>query len=335
MVRPETILKELSKLWVDLGHEEQQGSADTVSGSGMLRACAMTLITIADDCAETENVGETVAMLMKEHPSRSVLIKLRATDEKLLDSRVFAQCWMPFGQRRQICCEQIEITTSMASLDDVPGVVLPLAVPDLPVILWNTCPRIFSSAAFPKIAAMSDKLIVDTGAYADPAEALSLLADEVGGERLIADLAWVRVTRWRETISQVFENRECMEALANFTEAHVEFGGLKPGTGALYLAGWLQSGLKRAGCSAEVKLVASEGPALAGVTLSGSGGCDVIIRSDKSGSVDVKAHKLETRTIFPEATDYLALQEELSITTRDAVFEAALPVAKMLSQPKQ
>jgi glucose-6-phosphate dehydrogenase assembly protein OpcA len=342
MVRPETILKELSKLWVDLGHEEQQGSADSAPGSGMLRACAMTLITIADDCAETENVGETVAMLMKEHPSRSVLIKLRATDDKLLDSRVFAQCWMPFGQRRQICCEQIEITTSIASLDDVPGVVLPLAVPDLPVILWNTCPRLFGTAAFPKIAAMSDKLIVDTGSYTDAAGALNLLSGalggEVGGERLIADLAWVRVTRWRETVSQVFENRECMEALPKFTEAHVEYGGARPETGALYLAGWLQNGLKRAGSSIQVQLTPREGPALSGVTLSGSGGCDVTIRSDKSGSVEVKAHKLESRTIFPEATDYLALQEELSITTRDSAFEAALPAAKTLAAalaPKQ
>ncbi len=332
MVRPETILKELSKLWVDLGHEEQQGNPDGAHGSGMLRACAMTLITIADDCAETENVGETVAMLMKEHPSRSVLIRLRATPEKLLDSRVFAQCWMPFGQRRQICCEQIEITTSLAALDDVPGVVLPLAVPDLPVLLWNTCPRLFGTAAFPKIAAMSDKLIVDTGTYTDAREALDLLSAQVGGERLIADLAWVRVTRWRETVSQVFENKECLTALAGYTEARVEFGSDKPGTGAIYLASWLQDGLKRAGNSVQVQLARRDGPDLSGVTFSGPGGCDVSIQSDKSGGVTVKAHKLESRTIFPKPTDYLSLQEELSITTRDAAFEAALPLAKQLAE---
>ena len=36
-----------------------------------------------------------------------------------LAARVFAQCWMPFGHRQQICCEQIEITASDASLPDL------------------------------------------------------------------------------------------------------------------------------------------------------------------------------------------------------------------------
>ena len=58
MVRPEKILKELSNLWVDLGHEEQQES-DT-AGAGVLRACSMTFVTIADESEDPSNLGETV-----------------------------------------------------------------------------------------------------------------------------------------------------------------------------------------------------------------------------------------------------------------------------------
>jgi glucose-6-phosphate dehydrogenase assembly protein OpcA len=331
MVRPEQVLKELSKLWVDLGHEDREGTADGTSGAGVLRACAMTLITILDESEDPSNVGETVAMLMKEHPSRSVLVRLRPTTEEFLESRVFAQCWMPFGQRRQICCEQIEITASMGSLDDIPGLVLPLAVPDLPVILWSRSPRLFETAAFPKIAAMCGKLIVDTGAFAEPAKALATLASHVVQDRLTADLAWSRITRWRETVSQVFENQDCLDALAKYTDASVEYGGAAPRTEVLYLAAWLQDGLSSAASSAKVKLVKADGPAVGGVTLSGSGSCDVTVKIDPSGGVEVKAGKLENRMIFPEATDYLALQEELSITTRDLSFEQALKTAKSCS----
>ena len=330
MVSPEKILKDLSKLWVDLGHEDHEGGPDSGSGEGVLRACAMTLITIDDETEDPANVGETVAMLMKEHPSRSVLIRLRASGEECLEARVFAQCWMPFGQRRQICCEQIEITASLASLDDIPGVVLPLTVPDLPIILWSRSPRLFETAAFPQIAAMAGKLIVDTGAFADPVSALNRLSAHVG-ERLTADLAWVRITRWRETLSQVFANPDCLGALAKYTEATIEYGGERPSTEAFYLGGWLQSGLARVGNQVKVNLRSVQGPPLGALTLSGAGQCDVSIRSDGDGGVEVKANRLDHRTVFPKPSDRLALLEELSITTRDVVFEAALQSAKSLS----
>ena len=62
---------------------------------------------------------------------------------------------MPFGHRRQICCEQIEITASDVSLPDVPAVVLPLAVADLPVMLWCRSARLFSLPAFATLAAIA------------------------------------------------------------------------------------------------------------------------------------------------------------------------------------
>jgi glucose-6-phosphate dehydrogenase assembly protein OpcA len=325
MVRPETILKELSKLWVDLGHEDQQDSV--AASSGVLRACAMTFITIADESEDPSNLGETVAMLMKEHPSRSVLIRLRPTGEELIESRVFAQCWMPFGQHRQICCEQIEITASLASLDDVPGVVLPLAVPDLPVILWSRSPRLFDLPAFPKITAMCDKLILDTGAFTYGVHAFDLLSTQLQGERLVADLAWSRITRWRETVSQVFVNQECLDALPSFTRVVVEYGTEKPKPEAMYLAAWLQNCLTAVDSKTRVDLVKSEGSTIVAITLSAGGTCDVSIRAVGEGAVEVTANRLSTKTYFPEPTDYLALLEELSITRRDAAFDAAVPVA--------
>jgi glucose-6-phosphate dehydrogenase assembly protein OpcA len=333
MVRPEKILKELSNLWVDLGHEEQQES-DT-AGAGVLRACSMTFVTIADESEDPSNLGETVAMLMKEHPSRSVLIRLRPCDDQVLESRVFAQCWMPFGQRRQICCEQIEITASLASLDDVPGVVLPLAVADLPVILWSRSPRLFDMPAFPRIAAMCDKLILDTDAFTSEQHAFDLLSAELKGERLVADLAWSRITRWRETVSQIFVNEECLNALPSLTRVVVEYGSAKPKPEAIYLAAWLQNCLSAVGSKTHVDLLHSEGPVISAVTLSAGGTCDVSIRSAGGGAVEVSANRLSTKSFFPEPSDYLALQEELSITRRDPAFDAAVPVASQYARQLQ
>lgn len=323
MVNPEQLLKELSKLWVDLGHEQQSGESDP--GGGVLRACAMTLLTIVDESEDPTNVGETVALLMREHPSRSVVIRLRESAEALLESRVFAQCWMPFGQRQQICCEQIEITASTASLQDVPAVVLPLTVPDLPVILWCRSPRVFDTSAFPTIANMSDKVILDTSAFADKERAHMLVA-AASADRRVADLAWSRITGWRETICQVFTNQICLAALPKFTHAAIRYGGLSGGAEARYLAAWLQAGLKHAGSTARVGCLGMEGTTMPVMEVLLSGGSEIRVSliSDDSGGIDVTAAGLTSHSSFPEVTDYAALREELSIMSRDVVFEAAL-----------
>ena len=130
-VAPDHILKELAELWVSLGKQEN-GEA----GAGVLRACSMTLVVLTEEGDDLSALGETIAALMPEHPARAIIVRLHGGTEPALSERVYSQCWMPFGQRRQICCEQIELTASDASIDDLPSVVLPLAVPDLPLILW-------------------------------------------------------------------------------------------------------------------------------------------------------------------------------------------------------
>src|SRR4051812_26404224 len=100
-IQPDRILRELSELWVGFG--KQDGDQST----GVLRACAMTLIVVADAKEDAAAVGETLALLMRDHPSRAIVVRVVEQYKPELEARVFAQCWMPLGHRRQICCEQI------------------------------------------------------------------------------------------------------------------------------------------------------------------------------------------------------------------------------------
>jgi len=71
-IQPETILRELSELWVSLAKEAEPGQS-----SGVLRACAMTLVTAVDEREDATSVWSTVAALMPEHPSRAIVIRFR------------------------------------------------------------------------------------------------------------------------------------------------------------------------------------------------------------------------------------------------------------------
>src|SRR5262249_74693 len=159
-------------------------------------------------------LGETIAALMPEHPARAIVIRLRTGGDRSLSSRVFSQCWMPFGQRRQICCEQVEITASDTSLDELPAIVLPLSVPDLPVILWSRRGRVVRTPEFPRIAAMATKVVLDSAGFPDPKQSLPRMAAAVERGTILGDLAWTRLTRRRGMISRLFENREYLARIA-------------------------------------------------------------------------------------------------------------------------
>jgi glucose-6-phosphate dehydrogenase assembly protein OpcA len=314
---PEKILKDLADLWVTEGKQEAGEAAH-----GVLRACTMTLIVITEDREDPADLGETIAALMPEHPARTIVIRLTGAGERSIAQRVFAQCWMPFGQRRQICCEQVEITCSDASLGDVPSVVLPLEVPDLPVILWCRSPRLLGMAEFPALAAMARRVVVDSGALADAPAALRRLADEAAHGMLLGDLAWTRLTRWRQTLAQIFEDPRHAARLTGPARITVCDGGAVT-TQALYMAAWMAGALDAAGIGATVHVRTKQQETFAELECG-----DFHARLERHDDhLVATVDGLSQCTLLPKPDDYLLLREELGILHRDPVFSSTLASA--------
>ena len=334
-IQPERILRELAELWVTMGKESDHGQP-----SGVLRACAMTLITLVEESEDPSDVWSTMAALMPEHPSRAIVIRFHASAVRELSSRVFSQCWMPFGHRRQICCEQIEISASDASLPDLAAVVLPLAVADLPVILWCRSPRLFALPDFRQIAKIAHKLLLDSSTFADPAAILGEMRSRAG--QVWGDLAWTRLTRVRELISQIFESRSYLARIPDVAQVKVTFGGARPPTSAYYLAAWILDSLETAGARPGIEWQpAPDVPAgqISRIELTGpaEGGWHVMIcvAGDREHQcADVQIDSLSTHTVLPPDNDYVLLREELSIPARDPVYEKSLARAAGMAGKK-
>ncbi|HTS28857.1 MAG TPA: glucose-6-phosphate dehydrogenase assembly protein OpcA [Bryobacteraceae bacterium] len=325
-ISPDRILKELAELWVTTSKE---GAGD--AAAGVLRACSMTLVVLAEESDDLQALGETVAALMPEHPARAIVVKLIGGQERALSERVYQQCWMPFGQRRQICCEQIELTASDASLEDLPSVVLPLTVPDLPVILWCRTSRILSMPGFYRIAAMARKVIVDSYGAADPEAATLRMSVVSRSGVLLGDLSWTRLTRWREMLSQVFENQEYLARLQNIRKVRV---GAEEGlaVAARLMGVWIRNALSAAGIQTELEVTpaAPGGPSLR-VELSGEGiGVELVREEDR---LVITVNGLSNCTNLSRPTDYLLMREELAIVRHDPVFDRTLESAAALVYP--
>ena len=317
-VQPEKILKDLGSLWVDLGKQEE---------NGVLRACAMTFIVTVDESQDAFSVGETIAAIMHHHPSRAIVVRVSQSDEPSLDARVLAQCWMPFGRNQQICCEQIEISSSLGSLRDVPGVIRGLIVPDLPVVLYCRNFQLSQTPQFQALLPLAGKLVIDSGSAR--LEPLTYLASLPQAGCRKADLTWSRLTRWRESIAQIFENPSHLQGAAALDEIEVRYSGEMEPVAAYYLAAWFQLIL-----GTDVKLVRSIGPsfaAIAGVTFRGPG-LDAALEMMDESSEETRVNGIRQRVVFPEMRECDLLREELSIMSHDPIFEAVLSLANSIRE---
>ena len=316
-VKPERILKDLAKLWIDLGKDDHQKES-----AGVLRACAMTLIAAVEEEGDTQAVGETIAEVMHQHPSRVIVMRVDAGEEDSLDARVFAQCWMPFGRRQQICCEEIEITASPSRVEDSPALVLGIMVPDLPVVLWCRGEHLFRDPAFQNLFVLADKIIVDSAKFQNSAEALPLIRKVVESGRTISDLSWTRLTRLRQTIAQIFENPALVPRLKQLERVIISYSGpaaSEPEQAPAclqYLVSWFRTSV-----SAEVETVFRQTQPnyeILGISMDGPELHASVELQENAAAVYVNG--LSRRISFPKQSDSDLMREELSILGPDPVY---------------
>jgi glucose-6-phosphate dehydrogenase assembly protein OpcA len=236
-------------------------------------------------------------------------------------ARVLAQCWKPFGKAQQICCEQIEITTDPGGLADLATVLLGLIVPDLPVVLWSRRPGLFDLPEFRLLSPLLDKIILDSDQVKNvPAFLEMLMRTE---QCLLADLSWTRITRWRETISSVFESPQLADALCNVNQVAITYAGSAVPTRAWYLAGWFNSCLGRT-VKPTLRQVEDEGePGIRAVSIGGEQVSVSVELTDDSAAV-LHAGTVVSRMNFPRPAYHLLLREELNILERDPVFQRTI-----------
>jgi glucose-6-phosphate dehydrogenase assembly protein OpcA len=294
-VRPDKLLKELDELWRNLGHEQ---------ASGVLRACSMTLVVLTEGTAH--DVGETLALLMRDHPARAIVLCEQPGDVPRLDAAVRAQCWMPFGRRQQICCELIEITMTASSVTDAVPLVRSLTAPDLPVSIWCRSPRLVGSPEFEPILCLANKLILDSRHAADPRSHLRYIQAAEDTDTFVADLAWTSLTAWRSAIARHFERSPDLDRLSAINEIIVGYRGTNPPLSSYYMAAWLKHALK-------TSLIPLLTPA-------------------ETDFVTLRAPAWEVSFDAPPHTpsEYELLREELAISSRDPLYVAARRLAAEL-----
>jgi glucose-6-phosphate dehydrogenase assembly protein OpcA len=306
-IEPEKILKDLRNLWSDLGR-------NTENSGGVLRACGMTLVVAAESAADCQELRHTLGVLMHDHPARAVVLRLN--EKPGLDANVFSQCWMPFGKHQQICAEGIEITAGFMELSHVAQLLLPLIVSDLPAVLWCRGTRVFSENAFTPLLPLVQKVIVDSAPAEDPQAAIAAIRELRKQGRLVADLAWTKLTSLRELMASLFDEGTAK----GIKSVQIFYGGDLPTPSSIYFAKWMETALPEA--RVELKHGAEGTRSLRSIVLSGD--TEVMITRPDKATLEVHAGGRVRRSTSVLLSEETLMSEELSILGADPVFDKVL-----------
>jgi len=296
-------------LWDTTGNEVVKAlAAERRSAGGVASGMALTLIVVVDE-AHVREAEAAVTIASAAHPCRMVVVVRSDVerDRNRLDAEIVVGGRLGPGEA--------VVTRMYGRLAlHAESVVMPLLVPDVPVVTWwHGEPP--GEIANDFLGVVADRRITDAAQAADPVEALRQRArDYAPGD---TDLAWTRITPWRTLVAGAFDTTEGNRVIsATVVAPHTD------PTAALMI-GWLKS---RLGLNPQWQHT-SEYPRMRSVELRCDNGDELVLTRDdslatfrRSGQADRKL-PLVRRPLGDE------LAEELRRLDPDQIYAEALGAA--------
>ncbi|MET8080798.1 glucose-6-phosphate dehydrogenase assembly protein OpcA [Streptomyces sp. NPDC005303] len=267
----------------------------------------LTMVIVTDE----ENAYDAIKAAEEashEHPSRTlVVIKRHArTARDRMASKLDAEVRVGADAGTG---ETVILRTYGEVSDHADSVVLPLLLPDAPVVVWWPVDAPQNPAKDP-LGALAQRRITDLYAVENP---LDVMADRV---RSYApgdtDLAWTRLTPWRSMLAAALD-----QARAQVISGAVEAEADNPA--AELLARWLEARLK-----VKIDRVVTAGPVVTAVRLGTANGEIVIDRPEGPlATLSLPGQPSRTLALKVRTTSEL-IAEELRRLDADEMYAVAL-----------
>lgn len=243
------IERELAGLWKTASTTTDGGATPAV-----MRACQLNLVVCCEGAEQTARANTIVTDVTRVRPSRVLMAVVEpGVVEERLSASISAHCsFTPgAGRGKQVCCEQITINASAGSARRLPATILPLLLPDLPVVGWWPGDPTLSDELNRRLIETCDRIIVDSRRFADP---FARFREMAAPGPPISDLAWHRLRGWRDLTAGLFDGPVFEEMPSRLESIRVTYAGHDgdttiPGRGpmaaeAILLACWVASRLK-------------------------------------------------------------------------------------------
>ncbi|MFG3045571.1 glucose-6-phosphate dehydrogenase assembly protein OpcA [Streptomyces sp. NPDC048241] len=267
----------------------------------------LTLVIVTDE----ENAYDALRAASdasREHPSRTLVVirRVSRTPRDRTGSRLDAEV--------RVGAEAGTGETAVLRLygevsDHADSVVLPLLLPDAPVVVWWPVTAPLNPAEDP-LGALAQRRVTDTYAAEQPVRELAARAETyTPGD---TDLAWTRITPWRSMLAAALDQVDC-------EVRSVEVEGEEFNPSCELLAMWLADRL-----GVPVRRSLSSGPGLTAVRMETTCGPVVLDRADGS-LANLSIQGQPGRAVALQRRDTAELiAEELRRLDPDDTYAAAL-----------
>ncbi|MDD7964697.1 glucose-6-phosphate dehydrogenase assembly protein OpcA [Actinomycetospora lemnae] len=269
----------------------------------------LTLIIITEDGPEAEAAIQAANDASREHPCR-VLVLARGV--RRAASRLDAQIRIGGDAG----ASEVIVLRMYGPLADQGGaIVVPLLLPDAPIVAWwpGEAPAV---PAEDPVGSVAGRRITDVAQAKSPSKALGKLRQRYHpGD---TDLAWSRITSWRALLTAALDQ----PPHERITAASVT--GAADSASTDLLAGWLAS---RLGCPVSRKsedVPGGQGGQIAAVRLERASGAVELRRLDAKSAVLSQSGQPDRRVALSRRTTRECLAEELRRLDPDDIFAEAL-----------
>ncbi len=261
----------------------------------------LTLIVVTDEAAQYDAI-RAATEAAREHPCRVLGVIARGADgESRFDAEVRV------GETGPGETVLLRMYGQLAQHAD--SVVLPLLVPDTPVVTWWPG-RAPAEPGDEPLGALAQRRVTDAAGGDDPLGTLKRLA--AGYRPGDTDFSWARITPWRSLLAAALDQTH-----DDITAVRIEAVGENPS--AALLGAWLSL---RLGVPAE--LAPSQGPGITAVRMSIEGGEIAVTRPDGRVAALSRTGQPDRQVALHRRSTAELLAEELRRLDPDEVYRDAV-----------
>ncbi|MCC3768577.1 glucose-6-phosphate dehydrogenase assembly protein OpcA [Streptomyces sp. UNOC14_S4] len=267
----------------------------------------LTLVIVTDE-EHAYDALKAANEASREHPSRKLVVikRVSRSPRERAGARLDAEVRVGTSAGAG---ETVVLRLYGDVIDHAQSVVLPLLLPDAPVVVWWPVGSPASPEKDP-LGALGQRRVTDAYSAEDPlAELTSRAAHYAPGD---TDLAWTRVTPWRSMLAAALDQQH-----GDIRSAEVTGEGYNPSSELLAM--WLADRL-----GIPVKRTVSDGPGLTAVRLETGNGPIVLDRPNGSLATLCMPGQPDRSVALQRRDTSELLAEELRRLDPDVIYESAL-----------
>jgi glucose-6-phosphate dehydrogenase assembly protein OpcA len=215
-------------------------------GAETIKGRLFNLVFYTDEEQRFRYFQQLFSHIIDKFPCRIVFIQksnLEIQPEKMVQK-------IDLSQTAQKTGDQFLIQTTSEQLSQVPFVLLPLLVPDLPIyLIWGQDP-ISDQKILPQLLRYSTRLVYDTQGCANLQSFCREMMKKNKELTNYMDIDWALISGWRDVIAQIFSVPGRLPILQDCHSVGIYYNHLatpsikRLAIQAIYFQGWLAAQLK-------------------------------------------------------------------------------------------